>query len=184
MSADASARIVMERCEILATYSEELDCLTRRFATQAMRQANEAVAAWMQDAGMTVERDHIGNLIGHYEANQIGAKTLLLGSHLDTVRDAGKYDGPLGVMVALACVERLHTRQERLPFAIDVLAFADEEGLRFNSSYVGSKVMTGTFDAMNCLATAKSISSRGQFSKCAIFQLASFQLSRDRIALV
>jgi allantoate deiminase len=146
MTVDVSARTVMDRCEILASYSEEPDRLTRRFATQAMRQVNEAVMAWMRSAGMTVERDGVGNLIGRYEANQMGAKTLLLGSHLDTVRDAGKYDGPLGVMVALACVERLHARQERLPFAIEVLAFADEEGLRYNSTYIGSKAMTGTFD--------------------------------------
>ena len=146
MTVDVSARTVMDRCEILASYSEEPDRLTRRFATQAMRQVNEAVMAWMRSAGMTVERDGVGNLIGRYEANQMGAKTLLLGSHLDTVRDAGKYDGPLGVMVALACVERLHARQERLPFAIEVLAFADEEGLRYNSTYIGSKAMIGTFD--------------------------------------
>jgi allantoate deiminase len=146
MSVDASARTVIERCEILAGYSEEPDRLTRRFATQAMRQANEAVAAWMHAAGMIVQRDKIGNLIGRYEGSHAGAKTMLLGSHLDTVRDAGKYDGPLGVMVALACVERLRTRHERLPFAIEVLAFADEEGLRYNSAYIGSRVMTGTFD--------------------------------------
>lgn len=146
MTADASASTVMERCELLASYSEEPDRLTRRFATQALRQASEAVAAWMRAAGMAVERDNIGNLIGRYSANRVGAKTLLLGSHLDSVRDAGKYDGPLGVMVALACVERLHASQERLPFAIEVLAFADEEGLRYNSAYIGSKVMTGTFN--------------------------------------
>jgi len=111
-----------------------------------MRLANEAVAAWMQAAGMIVQRDAIGNLIGRYEARSAGAKTLLLGSHLDSVRDAGKYDGPLGVMIALACVERLHQRQERLPFAIEVLGFADEEGLRYHTAYLGSTVMTGTFD--------------------------------------
>lgn len=146
MTADVSARTVMERCEMLAGYSEEPHRLTRRFATQALLQASEAVAAWMRAGGMTVERDRVGNLIGRYEANHAGAKTLLLGSHLDTVRDAGKYDGPLGVMVALACVERLQERQERLPFAIEVLAFADEEGLRYNSAYIGSKVMTGSFN--------------------------------------
>jgi allantoate deiminase len=146
MSVDASARTVMERCEILASYSEEPDRLTRRFATKAMQRVNETVMAWMHAAGMTVEQDNVGNLIGRYEASQEGAKTLLLGSHLDTVRDAGKYDGPLGVMVALACIERLHARQKRLPFAIEVLAFADEEGLRYNSAYIGSKFMSGTLD--------------------------------------
>jgi allantoate deiminase len=143
---DASARTVIERCEILGSYSEEPDRLTRRFASKAMQQVNEKVKTWMYAAGMTVEQDNIGNLIGRFEASHVGAKTLLLGSHLDTVRDAGKYDGPLGVMIALACVERLHARQVRLPFAIEVLAFADEEGLRYNNAYLGSKFMTGTLD--------------------------------------
>ncbi|MEO8953283.1 MAG: allantoate amidohydrolase [Ktedonobacteraceae bacterium] len=146
MTINASARSVMEWCDILGSYSEEPDCLTRPFASPAMRKVNAAVAAWMQDAGMSVQQDKVGNLIGRYEANQAGAKTLLLGSHLDSVRDAGKYDGPLGVMVALASIERLHARNEHLPFAIEVLGFADEEGLRYHSSYIGSKAITGTFD--------------------------------------
>lgn len=146
MTTEASARVVMERCNILGNYSEEPDRLTRRFATPAMHQVNELVAAWMRAAGMSVHQDNIGNLVGRYEASSPGAKTLLLGSHLDTVRDAGKYDGPLGVLTALACVQRLYDRQERLPIAIEVLAFADEEGLRFHSSYIGSKVVAGTFD--------------------------------------
>ncbi|HEV2655058.1 MAG TPA: allantoate amidohydrolase [Ktedonobacteraceae bacterium] len=140
------ARTVMEWCDILGGYSEEPTCLTRPFASAMMRQANKVVATWMQDAGMTVQQDAIGNLIGRYEARSATAKTLLLGSHLDTVRDAGKYDGPLGVMIALACVRRLHQRQERLPFAIEVLGFADEEGLRYQSAYLGSRAITGTFD--------------------------------------
>ncbi len=153
MTVDASARTVMEQCEILSSYSEEPDRLTRRFASKAMQQVNETVMAWMHAAGMTVEQDNIGNLIGRYEASHAGAKTLLLGSHLDTVRDAGKYDGPLGVMIALACVERLNARQMRLPYAIEVLAFADEEGLRYNSAYLGSKFMSGTLDPQALLLT-------------------------------
>ena len=155
---EASARIVMERCDILGGYSEEPGILTRRYGTPAMRQVNERVAAWMQDAGMTVRQDNAGNLVGRYEASSEGARTLLLGSHLDTVRDAGKYDGPLGVLTALACVQRLHDRQDRLPFAIEIFAFADEEGLRFHSSYLGSKVVAGTFDpAMLRLADSEGI---------------------------
>jgi allantoate deiminase len=143
MPVEASARSVMERCDILSGYSEEPDRLTRRFASPPMRQVNETVATWMQAAGMVVQQDNVGNLIGRYEADHPGAQTLLLGSHLDTVRDAGRYDGPLGVMVALACVERLHARQRLLPFAIEVLAFADEEGLRFHSCYLGSRGAAG-----------------------------------------
>ena len=158
MDIEASARTVMERCDILGGYSEEPGILTRRFGTPAMRQVNERVAAWMRDAGMTVRQDNAGNLVGRYEASSEGARTLLLGSHLDTVRDAGKYDGPLGVLTALACVQRLHDRQDRLPFAIEIFAFADEEGLRFHSSYLGSKVVAGTFDpAMLRLADSEGI---------------------------
>ena len=146
MTIETSARTVMEWCDILGSFSEEQGRLTRPFASNAMRQANEAVGTWMRAAGMTVQQDKIGNLIGRYEASHPGAKTLLLGSHLDSVRDAGKYDGPLGVMVALACVERLHARGEHLPFAIEVLGFADEEGLRYHNAYLGSKAVTGTFD--------------------------------------
>jgi allantoate deiminase len=111
-----------------------------------MREVNDVVATWMRAAGMTVSIDAIGNIIGRYEAAHPEAKTLLLGSHLDTVRDAGKYDGPLGVMVAIACVERLHQRGERLPFAIEVLGFADEEGLRYHTAYIGSRAVMGIFD--------------------------------------
>ena len=150
MTFETSAHTVMQRCDILGSYSEEADQLVRPFASPAMHKVNETVAQWMRSAGMSVQQDSIGNLIGRYEAAFINqnapTKTLLLGSHLDTVRDAGKYDGPLGVMVALACVEHLHARNERLPFAIEVLGFADEEGLRYHSAYLGSKAMTGTFD--------------------------------------
>ncbi len=144
MTTETSAHTVMQRCDILGTYSEESARLTRPFASPAMHKVNGTVAQWMRSAGMSVEQDVVGNLIGRYEAHSAGAKTLLLGSHLDTVRNAGKYDGPLGVMIALACVERLHARKERLPFAIEVLGFADEEGLRYHSAYIGSKAMTGT----------------------------------------
>src|SRR5581483_7958251 len=146
MQLEAFAQTIMDRCEILSRYSEEPDRLTRRFASPAMRQASTAVADWMQAAGMSIQYDAIGNLIGRYEAESTDAKTFLLGSHIDTVRDAGKYDGPLGVLTALACVERLHQQQRRLPFALEVLAFADEEGLRYHNAYLGSKTFTGTFD--------------------------------------
>jgi len=151
----ADARRVMERCEALARHSEEQGRLTRRFATPALAAAMGEVAAWMRAAGMSVRRDNAGNLIGRYEAAGTGSaidgkpsrpRTLLLGSHLDSVRDAGRYDGPLGVLVALAVIERLRVQARRLPLAIEVVAFADEEGLRYGTSYLGSKAVAGAFD--------------------------------------
>ena len=139
-----TATTVMERCELLGNISEEPGRLTRPFGSQAMREANDIVSGWMRMAGMTTRFDEIGNLIGRYEGT--GNETLVVGSHLDTVRDAGRYDGQLGVMVALACVQQLHNRGERLPYAIEVVAFADEEGLRFGTTFLGSSVYAGAFD--------------------------------------
>ena len=135
------AATVMERCDLLAACTEEDGRITRPFASDAMRRAHAYVHDWMTSAGMTVERDNIGNLRGRYAGT--GASTLLLGSHLDSVRDAGKYDGPLGVLVAIAAVQQLHDSERRLPFALEVLAFADEEGLRFGSTYLGSRAIVG-----------------------------------------
>lgn len=142
-SADA-ARRVLERCDALAAFSEEDGRLTRRFATPALRAAGETVRGWMAQAGMTTWRDPIGNVGGRLEGG--GRGTLLLGSHLDTVRDAGRYDGMLGVLVALACAERLRAAGRTLPFALEVLGFADEEGVRYGTGYLGSAAVTGRFD--------------------------------------
>lgn len=139
----APAQLVLRRLDELARLSEEPGRLTRTYGSPAMRRANALVAHWMRAAGMSTRTDAIGNLIGHYPAGQPRAKMLLLGSHLDTVRDAGKFDGPLGVLAAIACVEQLHRAKRRLPFAIEVVAFADEEGVRFQSTYLGSRALTG-----------------------------------------
>jgi allantoate deiminase len=142
----------MERIEALGKISDEEANLTRTFCSPAMRRANDLVASWMREAGMEVREDAIGNLIGRYAVDSKSkiqnpkSKILLFGSHLDTVRDAGKFDGPLGVLVAIACVQRLHDSGERLPFAIEVIGFADEEGVRYQSTYLGSKALAGTFD--------------------------------------
>lgn len=142
----ALASLTMQRIEALAQISEDVGKLTRTFASPAMRRANELVGGWMREAGMSVRTDAIGNLIGHYPAATPDGKILLLGSHLDTVRDAGKFDGPLGVLVALACVHHLHQQKVRLPFAIEVIGFADEEGVRYQSTYLGSRALAGTFN--------------------------------------
>jgi allantoate deiminase len=139
----ALAAAVLDRADRLAACTEEPGRLTRRFATPALAAAGDLVLGWMHDAGMTPRRDAIGNVVGRREPpGGGGAGTVVLGSHLDTVRDAGRYDGMLGVLVALACVERLRDA----PFAVEVLGFADEEGVRYGTAYLGSSVVAGTFD--------------------------------------
>jgi allantoate deiminase len=136
---DFAAQAV-ERLEELGKISDEPGRLTRLFAGPGMRRANELAGSWMKQAGMTVRQDAIGNLIGRFPG--AGAKTLLLGSHLDTVREAGKFDGALGVVLAIACVERCRHAQRTLPFSIEVIAFADEEGVRYRTGYLGSRAVT------------------------------------------
>ena len=133
---------MLERCDVLARCSEEPGRLTRRFATPALAEARELVAGWMREAGLEPRHDAVGNLVGRRDGP---GRTLLLGSHLDTVRDAGRYDGPLGVLLALAAADRVRDRP--LPFALEVAAFADEEGVRYGTAYLGSAVLAGRFDA-------------------------------------
>ncbi|MGN6867208.1 MAG: allantoate amidohydrolase [Solirubrobacteraceae bacterium] len=139
------AASVLRRCDELVAFSEEEGRLTRRFATPALSAAGEAVRGWMEAAGLATRRDAIGNLIGR--VGDTDRPTLLIGSHLDTVRDAGRYDGMLGVLVAIACLERLRDEGRALPYAVEVLAFADEEGVRFGTGYLASSVVAGRFDA-------------------------------------
>lgn len=136
---------LFDRIEHLGRISEESGALTRRFATPALGQAFAAVEAWMQAAGMHTRFDAIGNLVGRYEGLQPNAKTLLMGSHLDTVPNGGKYDGSLGILLALAAVEGLHEQKKHFPFAIEIVAFCDEEGVRYQSTYLGSRALAGTF---------------------------------------
>jgi hydantoinase/carbamoylase family amidase len=137
----------MARCDALATCTEETGRITRPYGTPALLAAREKVATWLRAAGMTVHVDAVGNLRGRLDGANPQAPALLLGSHLDSVRDAGRYDGPLGVLVALAAVERWHAEGRQLPFPVEVVAFADEEGLRFQTAYLGSRALAGTFDA-------------------------------------
>ena len=133
---------MLERCDVLARCSEEPGRLTRRFASPALAEARELVAGWMQEAGLEPRHDAVGNLVGRRDGP---GRTLLLGSHLDTVRDAGRYDGPLGILLALAAAARVRDRP--LPFALEVAAFADEEGVRYGTAYLGSAVLAGRFEA-------------------------------------
>jgi allantoate deiminase len=143
----ALAAAALDRADRLAACTEEPGRLTRRFATPALTRAGDVVMGWMREAGMDARRDAIGNVIGRWAPpGGAPAGTILLGSHLDTVRDAGRYDGALGVLVALACVQRLRDEGAAVPFAVEVLGFADEEGVRYGTAYLGSSALAGTFD--------------------------------------
>ena len=132
--------------EQLSQYSEAPDQLTVTYLTDAHRACAAFIQTQMQACGFdSVGIDAVGNVVGRYEAMTTG-KTLLTGSHYDTVRNGGKYDGRLGIFVPMACVRTLHRSQRRLPFAIEVVAFAEEEGQRFKATFLGSGALTGDFN--------------------------------------
>jgi len=136
----------MGRLDDLARFSSDAGALTRLFLTPEHRQAIGQVEAWMQEAGMATHVDDIGNLVGRTTAGSADRPTLLIGSHIDTVRNAGRYDGNLGVVAAIQAVKRLREHGVELPFAIEVLAFGDEEGVRFPVTLNGARAVAGRFD--------------------------------------
>src|SRR5436189_2955149 len=125
----------------LGAISAEPGRLVRLFLTPEHRRAADRVAEWMRAAGLTVNEDALGTVRGRLEGQ--GAKRLLIGSHIDTVIDAGKYDGPFGVIAGILAAE--HFRGKRPPFGIDVLAFGDEEGSRFPATLTSSSACAGIF---------------------------------------
>jgi allantoate deiminase len=138
--------VAIDRLDALARFTGEPGQLTRLYLSPAHKAAALQVLAWMDEAGMETRIDAVGNVVGRYKGNEPGLPALLIGSHIDTVRNAGKYDGNLGVIAAISAVASLHRRFERLPFAIEVLAFGDEEGVRFPVTLNGSRAVAGTFD--------------------------------------
>ncbi len=137
---------IMSRIDDLAAVSESPDGLTRQYLTPEHRRANDLVGRWMGDAGMTVRQDAVGNIVGRYEGTSQRLPAVIIGSHLDTVVMAGKFDGMLGVVTGIACVGALNRQARRLPFAVEVVGFADEEGARFQSTYLGSRALAGRFE--------------------------------------
>ncbi len=137
---------VMDRAAQLARHSDEPGKLTRLYLSPAHKAAVKELSGWMQEAGLAVSTDDLGTVAGRFEGKISNAPALLIGSHIDTVRDAGHYDGPLGVLAGLAVVEELSRAGEPLPFAIEILAFGDEEGVRFPDTFAGSRALAGTFN--------------------------------------
>ncbi|MBT2302157.1 2-oxo-4-hydroxy-4-carboxy-5-ureidoimidazoline decarboxylase [Variovorax paradoxus] len=137
--------------EQLSVYTDpgyaEKGQLTVTYLTEAHRACAQQIAGWMREAGFdSVEIDAVGNVVGRYEGATPGARTLLTGSHYDTVRNGGKYDGRLGIFVPMACVRELKRQNRRLPFAFEVVGFAEEEGQRYKATFLGSGALIGHFD--------------------------------------
>lgn len=143
VQAQQAGNRVMTRSDELASISETQGQLTRVYLSPEHLRANQQVAEWMQAAGMRTWQDEVGNICGRYEGQTANAPAILLGSHLDSVRNAGRYDGPLGVLTAIETVSWLHQQNIRLPVAVEVVGFADEEGTRFGITLLGSKGITG-----------------------------------------
>src|SRR5262247_349706 len=143
---DAFGVRIMALADRLAQWSESSDGLTCTYLSGAHRAVAAQIRDWLQQARLAVEIDAVGNVVGRYAAADPAAKTLILASHYDTVRNAGKYDGRLGVLTALVLAEHLARSGRRLPFHLDVIAFSEEEGVRFASSFLGSSALAGRFD--------------------------------------
>ena len=142
----ARAEQIMQRIQQLAAISEDADGVTRTFGTPAFLQGRTLVQGWLQAAGLPTRIDGIGNLRARLLSPNPEAKTFVLASHIDTVVNAGKFDGPLGVLMGLDLLENLLAQKAELPFHIELIAFSDEEGVRFHTTYLGSKVVAGSFD--------------------------------------
>jgi allantoate deiminase len=137
------AEKVIARCRYLAQFTEEPGQIKRTFLSPAMRECMQAVQGWMEAAGMQVVTDAAGNLRGRYRGSS--STSLMMGSHLDTVPNSGAFDGVLGVMMGLSLVEAL--KREKLPFAIELVAFSEEEGVRYSLPFIGSRALVGRLEA-------------------------------------
>ena len=143
---------IARRCDELAKHTDDAEGLTRTFCSRAMKSAHEELKTWMQATLMDCVLDESGNLIGRYVSPKLVAgqnepeQIFMIGSHLDTVVNAGRFDGMLGVLLGVGVVEMLHETNFRLPFQIHVVAFSEEEGVRFRFPFIGSQGVTGTLE--------------------------------------
>jgi len=137
---------LMRQADVLALFSEDAPQITRTYLSEQHKQAGEYLQGLMRRAGMTAGFDALGNIVGRYEAEDPRAPVVMTGSHQDSVRNAGKYDGLFGIITAIACVKDLHERGKRLPYTLEIVGFGDEEGVRFGATLIGSKAMAGSFE--------------------------------------
>ena len=148
LSSQQAGQQAMQWAELLAQHSEAPGMLTRTYLTPTHQGAAAELTRWMEQSGLHVRRDNAGNVIGRYEAapGNEHRPALVTGSHFDTVRNAGKYDGNLGIVLPLACIAQWHRAGKRFAFPIEVIGFAEEEGVRFKATLLGSRTVAGTFD--------------------------------------
>jgi allantoate deiminase len=163
---------VLARCDALGRVSARADALERTHLSPEHAAADALVAGWMREAGLATRLDAAGNRIGRREGARPGLPALVLGSHLDTVPDAGRYDGMLGVVLAIEVADRL--RAEPLPFALEVVGFTDEEGTRFGDALFGSRAFAGGLGS----GRLDAVDADGVTMRAA---LAAFGLDPDRV---
>ena len=137
---------ILKQAEVLATYTEDAPRITRTYLSKEHKQAGVYLIGLMRDAGMSAAFDPLGNIVGRYEAGVPFAPVVMTGSHQDSVRNAGKFDGLFGILSPIACIKELNRQGKRLPYTLEVVGFGDEEGVRFPATLIGSKAMSGTFD--------------------------------------
>ena len=137
---------ILKQAEVLATYTEDAPRITRTYLSKEHKQAGVYLIGLMRDAGMNAAFDPLGNIVGRYEAGVPFAPVVMTGSHQDSVRNAGKFDGLFGILSPIACIKELNRQGKRLPYTLEVVGFGDEEGVRFPATLIGSKAMSGTFD--------------------------------------
>lgn len=176
---------VMAMAEALARYTEKEGGLTCSYLSEAHRATAARIREWMLAAGLEVEEDAVGNVVGRLPAQEPDAKVLITGSHYDTVTNAGKYDGRLGILLPMAVAARLRRSGARLPYTLEIVAFAEEEGVRFKSTFLGSRAVVGKFET-----AALDLVDAGGVSLRAAMQAAGFDVgsignaarSADRVA--
>jgi allantoate deiminase/N-carbamoyl-L-amino-acid hydrolase len=137
---------IMAMHERLSAYSDEPSGLTCTYLRSAHRATAATIRDWMFGAGLHVQIDAVGNVVGRWRCGEGDAKTLITGSHYDTVIDAGRYDGRLGILLPITCVVDMRQRGIALPYDLEIVAFAEEEGVRFKSTFLGSSALAGSFD--------------------------------------
>jgi allantoate deiminase len=140
------AEKILQRINELASISEDEACITRTYGTKAFIEGRNKVQQWMKEAGLQTRIDNIGNIRGKLLSKNANAKTFVIASHIDTIINAGKFDGPLGVLMGLDSIEKIIQSKTELPFHLELIGFCDEEGCRFHTTYLGSKAVAGSFD--------------------------------------